>query len=76
MQIPVFTTLGNHDYRPNAYDLIARIDAGDYGGYDLIPKGWKDEIVNQFGSMNLTLMKQKLFWEEIMCLLFNEYSCL
>lgn len=54
LQIPVFTTLGNHDYRPNAYDLIARIDAGDYGGYDLIPGGWKDEIVNQFGSMNLT----------------------
>ncbi len=53
LRVPVFTTLGNHDYRPNAYDLIARIDAGDFGGYDLLPGGWKDKTVKQYNSMNL-----------------------
>lgn len=53
LRIPVFTTLGNHDYRPNAYDLIAHIDAGDFGGWDILPFGWKDKTVRQYNSMNL-----------------------
>jgi hypothetical protein len=53
LKVPIFTTLGNHDYRPNAYDLVADLDAGDFGSFDLWP--WGDRVLENFSSFNLLL---------------------
>jgi len=53
LRVPVFMTLGNHDYRPNAYDLQAKLDAGDFGPIDLAPAGWGDKTLSNFSNMNL-----------------------
>lgn len=61
--VPVFTTLGNHDYRPNYFDLVVDLDLGDVGGIDWFPdwlwspKNSKDIV--GFYSLNLTMEEAK-----------------
>ncbi|HYO50055.1 MAG TPA: metallophosphoesterase [Chloroflexia bacterium] len=58
LRVPIFTVLGNHDYRPNPYDLLSDLDLGDTGDFDLFPDGlWSPERtknIGAFGSFNLT----------------------
>ena len=44
LRLPIFTVLGNHDYRANAYPFALRISAAGVGIKD----------VNQFSALNLT----------------------
>ena len=58
LSIPVFTILGNHDYRPNGYDLLTDLDLGDEGAWDWWPD-WlytpaKSKNINGYAAHNLT----------------------
>jgi 3',5'-cyclic AMP phosphodiesterase CpdA len=58
LTLPVFTILGNHDYRPNGYDLLTDLDLGDEGRWDWWPD-WlytpaKTRNINGYGAHNLT----------------------
>ena len=58
LRVPIFTILGNHDYRPNGYDLLADLDLGDAGTLDWWPD-WlfvpaKSRNINGYSSHNLT----------------------
>ncbi|HET9495161.1 MAG TPA: metallophosphoesterase [Chloroflexia bacterium] len=58
LRVPIFTILGNHDYRPNGYDLLADLDLGDAGPLDWWPD-WlyapeKSRNINGYSSLNLT----------------------
>lgn len=44
LQVPIFTTLGNHDYRPNPYPLLMDLEIGGVGMHTL----------RQYGNFNLT----------------------
>ncbi|MDQ3930840.1 MAG: metallophosphoesterase, partial [Chloroflexota bacterium] len=58
LRVPIFTVLGNHDYRPNPYDLLCDLDLGDTGSFDYFPDWlWSPERtknIGAFGSFNLT----------------------
>ncbi len=59
LRVPVFTILGNHDYRPNGYDLLCDLDLGDEGRWDWWPD-WlytpaKSKNINGYAAHNLTL---------------------
>jgi hypothetical protein len=58
LRVPIFTVLGNHDYRPNPYDLLCDLDLGDTGKFDYFPDWlWSPERtknIGAFGSFNLT----------------------
>ncbi|MEO6457828.1 MAG: metallophosphoesterase, partial [Chloroflexia bacterium] len=58
LRVPIFTILGNHDYRPNGYDLLTDLDLGDEGLLDWWPD-WiyapaKSRNINGYSSHNLT----------------------
>jgi hypothetical protein len=58
LRVPIFTILGNHDYRPNGYDLLTDLDLGDEGPLDWWPD-WlfvpaKSRNINGYSSHNLT----------------------
>jgi hypothetical protein len=58
LRVPIFTILGNHDYRPNGYDLLTDLDLGDEGPLDWWPD-WlyapaKTRNINGYSSHNLT----------------------
>ncbi|HYP41073.1 MAG TPA: metallophosphoesterase [Chloroflexia bacterium] len=58
LRLPIFTVLGNHDYRPNSYDLLCDLDLGDTSKFDYFPDWlWSPERtknIGAFGSFNLT----------------------
>ncbi|HVG13250.1 MAG TPA: metallophosphoesterase, partial [Flavisolibacter sp.] len=54
LRVPIYTTLGNHDYRPNPYEWYADVDAGDMGGWDFIPGGLWNEDVSSYTGLNIT----------------------
>ncbi|HEX9987447.1 MAG TPA: metallophosphoesterase [Chloroflexia bacterium] len=58
LRVPIFTILGNHDYRPNPYDLLCDLDLGDTGKFDYFPDWlWspgRTKNIGAFGSFNLT----------------------
>lgn len=47
LKVPIFTSLGNHDYRPNPYYLLAELTVG-WGSIDL-------KTIKQFSNFNLEL---------------------
>lgn len=57
LRVPIFTVLGNHDYRPNPYDLISDLDLGDTGKFDYFPDWlWSPsrcKNIAAYGSFNL-----------------------
>ncbi len=58
LTLPVFTILGNHDYRPGGYDLLTDLDLGDEGRWDWWPD-WlytpaKSKNINGYAAHNLT----------------------
>lgn len=58
LTLPVFTILGNHDYRPGGYDLLSDLDLGDEGRWDWWPD-WlytpaKSKNINGYAAYNLT----------------------
>jgi 3',5'-cyclic AMP phosphodiesterase CpdA len=58
LTLPVFTILGNHDYRPSSYDLLTDLDLGDVGRWDWWPD-WlyspaKSKNINGYAAHNLT----------------------
>ena len=57
--MPIFTILGNHDYRPNGYSLLSDLDIGDEGKWDWWPD-WlyapsKCDNINGYAAHNLTM---------------------
>lgn len=58
LRVPIFTVLGNHDYRPNPYDLLSDLDLGDTGKFDYFPDWlWspsRTRNIAAYGSFNLT----------------------
>src|SRR5690606_2275601 len=47
LRIPIYTVFGNHDYRVNPYELLARVDLPDIPFVD-------DRTVSEHGTHNLT----------------------
>lgn len=50
LEVPLFTTLGNHDYRLNEYPLTFKLDVDLW----VVPAGFLDRPVNKFGIFGLT----------------------
>lgn len=57
LRVPIFTVLGNHDYRPNPYHLLSDLDLGDTGNFDYFPDWlWspaRTRNIAAYGSFNL-----------------------